>query len=296
MTAPRQILPGKTYLFTRRCLHRLFLMVPSVRLNNAFGYLLAVAARRHKIELHAWCVVSNHYHLILSDPFAQLPRFAQELNMNLALFLNTLHERFESAWAPGSYSAVSLEDEGSVIAKAAYTLANPVAAGLVEHGSHWPGLWSSLEELGTGREYERPEMFFSKDGNMPDRAVLALVPPKGFSAERYRESVKGALAALEKQAARTEDGERRKFAGLRRVLRQQWWQHPAGKEPPSKLNPKIAASDRWKRIEAQQQLKAFQDAYRKAFELFRKGMWNVVFPPGTWAMGAVLGAACAPPV
>jgi len=294
MTAPRQVLPGTTYLFTRRCLQRLFLLVPSEEVTQAFGYLLAVAAERYGIVIHAYCVLSNHYHLVLTDPKAQLPRFAQELNGNLARFLNRLHERFESAWAPGSYSAVTLLDEGSVVEKAAYTLANPVAAGLVERGNHWPGLWSDPKLVGgEAREFERPAVFFDFEGEMPEKAELLLVPPPGVTASEFRRAVAGRLAELEHEAARTPEGKRRKFLGVKKVLAQEWWDHPGEKEPAGKLNPKVAAVDKWRRVQALDQARDWLDAYRVAFERFREGVRTVLFPPGTYLMRVSLGASCA---
>jgi len=43
MTAPRQVLPGTTYLVSRRCAQRQFLLKPSRTTNEVFGFVLAVA-------------------------------------------------------------------------------------------------------------------------------------------------------------------------------------------------------------------------------------------------------------
>ncbi len=59
MTAPRQIVPGATYLVTRRCASRQFFLRPSKVVNQVFLYLLAVAAQRYGVEAHAFCVLSN---------------------------------------------------------------------------------------------------------------------------------------------------------------------------------------------------------------------------------------------
>ncbi len=59
MTAPRQILAGTTWLVTRRCSERRFFLRPSRRTSTVFLFILAVAARRHGIEIHAFCVMSN---------------------------------------------------------------------------------------------------------------------------------------------------------------------------------------------------------------------------------------------
>ncbi|HEY7725075.1 MAG TPA: hypothetical protein VH880_07070, partial [Anaeromyxobacteraceae bacterium] len=88
MTAPRQVLPGTTYLVTRRCAQRQFLLKPSKTTTDVFLYLLAVAARRFGIEVHAFCVLSNHFHLVVTDPHARLPAFHQFLDALVARALN----------------------------------------------------------------------------------------------------------------------------------------------------------------------------------------------------------------
>ncbi len=61
MTLPRLILPGSTYLLTRRCAGRTFRFVPRATVTSIFGYCLAVAAARHGILLHCYVCCSNHY-------------------------------------------------------------------------------------------------------------------------------------------------------------------------------------------------------------------------------------------
>jgi REP element-mobilizing transposase RayT len=146
VTAPRQVLPGTTYLVTRRCAQRQFLLQPCPATNSILLYLLGVAADRFGIQLHAFCVLSNHYHLVVTDPGARLPAFGQYLDSLVARALNASLGRWEALWAPGSYSAVALVTPDDVVDKAAYVLANPVTAGLVPQGCSWTGLWSAPEQ------------------------------------------------------------------------------------------------------------------------------------------------------
>jgi len=62
MTAPRQVLRNASYLVTRRCAQRQFLLRPSRATNDTFLFVLAVAARRFDVQVHAFCVLSNHVH------------------------------------------------------------------------------------------------------------------------------------------------------------------------------------------------------------------------------------------
>ena len=80
MTAPRRVLPGTVYLITRRCSERRFFLRPSKVINEIFLYVLALSAQRHGVLVHAFCVLSNHAHLIITDPQGRLPAFMQYLD------------------------------------------------------------------------------------------------------------------------------------------------------------------------------------------------------------------------
>ncbi len=293
MTAPRQVLPGASYLVTRRCTQRQFLLRPSKLTNQIFLYLLAAAAERYRVQVHAFCVLSNHAHLVVTDPHANLPRFLQFLDALVARAVNASLGRWEHFWASDTYSAVTLLASEDIVGKAAYVLANPVEAGLVSTGSAWPGLWSAPERIG-GEDYvvERPKHFFSSKGSMPERAMLALTVPKGFgSAEQFRGELAKALGVLEDEA-RAHHGPRGGFLGIDRVLRQKPLSRPAPGEPRRELDPRIAGRDKWKRIEALGALQAFRTAYRAALAAWNAGTEGVVFPRGTYLMRVFHDVPC----
>ncbi|MFL5299034.1 MAG: transposase [Anaeromyxobacteraceae bacterium] len=295
MTAPRQVLPGTTYLVTRRCAQRQFLLQPSNRTTNpVFMYLLAVAARRYDIRVHAFCVMSNHFHLILTDPHARLPAFHQFLDALVARALNAALGRWEAFWAPNSYSAVRLVSGEDVVEKTAYVLANPVAAGLVGTGSVWPGLWSPPEVIGNDAlVVARPEHFFDPQGGMPERVALALTIPPGFEdPEQFRRAVVAAATAREEKA-RSHWGPRGGFAGIRRILAQKPTTRPRGEERRRTLKPRVASRDRWKRTEVLGRLAEFLDSYRNAWMARRDGTPDVVFPAGTYQLRVFHDVRCA---
>jgi REP element-mobilizing transposase RayT len=295
MTAPRQILPGKTYLVTRRCAQRQLLLRPSPETSEIFLYVLAVAAERFGILVHAFCVLSNHFHLVLTDPNAQLPRFEQYLDSLVARAVNALLGRWEAFWAPASYSAVVLATPEDVVAKTAYVLANPVAAGLVGRGSEWPGLWSAPESIGgTPLVARRPKTFFRANGYMPETAELGLTVPPGFDdPAEFRALVASELAALEDAAARALAEEGRGFLGATGVLVQKVTGRPVSGEARRAVNPRVAARDKWKRIEALTRLGEFLARYREAWRERRAGKTGVVFPAGTYLLRVAHGVPCA---
>jgi putative transposase len=289
MTPPRQILAGAVYLVTRRCAQREFLLKPTALTTAIFKYVLAVAAKRYGVLLHAACVMSNHVHLVVTDVRADLPRFCQFLDGLVARAVNASYGRWESFWA------VQLASPEDVLEKIAYTLANPAAAGLVAHGSEWPGLWTAPERMGGPPEIVvRPEGFFSKAGTMPEREALAFTVPAGIGeAGAFRAAVAARVAELEAAAAKALRVKGASVLGARKVGRQRHTDRPGRGEPRRGLNPRIGARDRWKRIEALGRLKEFQREYREALTRLRDGARGVVFPRGTYLLRVHLGLACA---
>ena len=293
MTAPRQIVAGAVYLVTRRCAQREFLLKPTRTTSQVFLYLLALAAQRFGIRVHAFCVLSNHFHLVLTDPHALLPAFHQLLDALVARAVNASLGRWEAFWAPNSFSAVKLVSPGDVVHKAAYVLANPVVAGLVASGSAWPGLWSAPGRIG-GDAYvvKRPKHFFDPKGGLPDEVTLQLTVPAGFeSAQQFRDELERALATREDDA-RSHWRARGGFLGVARVLAQKPTARPRPGEPRRTLNPRVAGRDKWKRIEALGRLVEFLRAYRVAWKARCAGNAGAVFPHGTYLLRVLHGVPC----
>jgi putative transposase len=298
VTAPRQILPGTTYLVTRRCSERRFFLRPSPITNGIFLYVLAIAARLHRVDVHAFCVLSNHYHLLVTDTDARLPAFMQYLDSLVARATNASLGRWEGFWSPEtSYSAVSHGTTEDIVRKAAYVLANPVSAGLVRTGREWPGLWTAPEQLGIATfTAPRPKVFFSPSGDMPDSAELVLTTPPGFSsAQEFQALVAPALRELEEERRREFHRTQRAFLGRARALAQKPFARPAPGEPRRQLSPRVAARDKWKRIEALSRLGDFLRAYRRAWRARRSGDHDFLFPAGTYQLRIEHAVRCAAP-
>jgi REP element-mobilizing transposase RayT len=295
VTAPRQILAGTTYLVTRRCSERRYFLRPAALTNEIFLFVLALAAQRYQVEVNAVCVLSNHYHLVVTDTRAQLPAFVQYLDSLVARAVNALLGRWEGFWASGaSFSAVSNTSREDVIRKTGYVLANPVIAGLVQHGRDWPGVRTAVEQLGseiiTAR---RPKGFFRENGDLPESVELRLTTPPGFaSAQEFRDAVAAEVRALENESRRERSARGSRFLGRARVLSQSPFSRPAPLEPRRRLNPRVAACDKWKRMEALARLVQFVREYREALRSLKAGMLNVVFPAGTYLMRVAYGVQC----
>jgi REP element-mobilizing transposase RayT len=288
------VLPGRLWFVSRRCFERRFLMRPSEETNAIILYCLAVAAKRYGIQLHAYCFLSNHLHMVLTDPRGNLPAFAQYMDSLIARALNTVLGRWEWFWAPGSFSGVQPETAADVLEKMAYTLANPVAAGLVRRGKEWPGVRSTPEQIGAGKVMvKKPERFFRKGGPMPEEVELEVVCPAGLGrVEEVRAALARRVEELEDEAARRLGEEGRTFLGAKRVKAQKPSARPAPVERRRGLRPRVACRDVWKRIEALQRLKRFLGEYRVAWNRYARGMRDTVFPAGTYWMKVAYGVRC----
>lgn len=296
MTAPRRVVPGTTYLVTRRCSERRFFLRPSRLVNEIVLFVVALAARRYGILVHAFCVLSNHMHLVITDPSGRLPAFMQYLDSLVARAVNATLGRFEGFWSSDrSYSAVEPLCPSDVVAKTAYVLANPVAAGLVRTGAEWPGLWTAPAQLGAARLTARkPKFFFRPKGYLPDSVGLELTAPPGFSSPaEFRARVAAAAEELEERHRREIAAQGRRFPGAARVLAGDPHAAPPRGEPRFQLNPRIAARDKWKRIEGLFRLESFEKEYRSVRLAWSAGARDLVFPAGTYLMRVLHGVQCA---
>jgi REP element-mobilizing transposase RayT len=296
VTPPRRVLPGTIAFITRRCSERRFFLRPSRATNEIFLYVLALAAQRYHVLVHAFCVLSNHVHLVVTDVEGRLPAFMQYLDSLVARAVNASLGRFEGFWTTdGSYSAVEPLDPSDVLAKIAYVLANPVAAGLVKRGADWPGLWTAPEQIGTTTlTVRKPKGFFDPKGYLPETVELELTVPPGFaSPDEFRSQLAAAVDGLEEKHRQELASQGRRFLGAARVLVQSPFARPAPGEPRFGLKPRIASRDKWRRIEALFRIKGFEKQYRDSRASWCSGIHDVVFPAGTYLMRIMYGVQCA---
>jgi len=293
------ILPGATYLVTRRCAQRQFLLRPSALINQIVTYCLAFAAEQVGIVIYGWVFMSNHWHAVVHDPDGRLPEFMACINKLIGKCVNASLGRWESLWSSGSYSAVRLESEDDIVEKLVYVLANPVDACLVEAHSQWPGAISKPRScVNQPKVVRRPSIFFRNDGLMPETVTLEAKKPECFeeeTAHQFAARLAAKVKAREGELLAQHAEAKRTVLGPKAVLAQDPFDSPQSLEPRRNLNPRVASKDKWKRIEALGRLKAFLDAYREAWQAFKAGVRDVVFPAGTYWMVKHAGMAGAPP-
>jgi REP element-mobilizing transposase RayT len=296
VTAPRRILEGDTYLVTRRCTQRQFLLKPERYVTQLLTYVLAVAAAAFGIELHAAIFLSNHYHLVLTDPRRRLPLFVQQFNSLVARALNQHWRRSENLWSTQGVSVVRLVDEAAVWNALVYTITNAVKDGLVSDPSKWGGLRTTASQLpGLRKKALRPARFFRADGELPAEAELVFSRPpilRGLSDGAYRAQLTARVnAELDRIKLRRREAGRKRFLGWKAVLRQAHHETPNTPAPGGKLNPTFATGRKAQRKVEREALQTWRQRYWECFEAWRNGRRDVSFPLGTWAMVELHGAA-----
>lgn len=295
MTAPREVLPGRTYLVTRRCTQRQFLLKPSRLTNQVLRYCLGVAAQKTGVLVHAVCFMSNHWHGVVSDPFARLPEFLEHFHRLVAKAQNASLGRWENLWSSEKTSVVLLVSDADVLEKMAYTIANPTAAGLVRSPREWPGVVS--QRIGEQWQVDMPETFFDPEGELPESVALELTRPPIYRqldtaqlAHHLATAVEGKVREARKAVA--EKG--RHFIGAKAVLQQAFDAVPQTVEPRRNSNPRIAATRTPERVQAIRNFIAFLRDYRAAWFAWRSGNRDQLFPAGTYALRVYARVACAP--
>jgi putative transposase len=299
MCAPRCLLPGRSYLITRRCIQRQFLLTPSKRIvNEIVLFCLAHSAGKYKIKVHAAMFLSNHFHLVVTDTEGRLPQFMHWMDLYIAKCVNAFRGRWGALFEPESYSGVDLIEDDDVLDNMIYTLINPVQAGLVRWGVEWPGFRSRPEDIGEC-EYvvKRPEIFFSPKGSIPKEARLTFVKPEKFSHMSdadFRKFFRAKYRFLEESLQDKFDAEGREFLGQRKIRDQNPYESATSWEEKRGLDPRIAAKRKWPRIAAINDLRNFRKEYGEALERYRAGEHDVIFPAGTYWMRVHFGVRCYP--
>lgn len=283
MTMPRQVLPGRFYLLTRRTADRQFLLRPDAELNNTFLYCLALTSQRHGIQVIGFVVLSDHYHAIVYDPHGTINAFSTDFHALVARTVNKLRGRHGHFWDARAPSVVDLLTLGTVVEKLVYVMANPVRHDLVEAATHWPGL-SSFSAMKENRALAatRPTHFFKARGRLPKKLSLHLVIPSELGDRAaFVAGVVEAVREVEVCRAAQRRRDKRPVVGRRRVIETPWASRASTPSPSGVLNPRFASRDDEARKAAIKQHRLFILEYRHARELWLSGL-DAVFPAGTY--------------
>ena len=103
------------------------------------GYL-ETAVLRYKAVIHVYCLMNNHYHLLLSTPSGNLSQIMRHLNGAYTVYFNKRHNRFGHLFQ-GRYKAILVDADEYAGELSRYIHLNPVRARIVERAEKY--IWTS---------------------------------------------------------------------------------------------------------------------------------------------------------
>jgi REP element-mobilizing transposase RayT len=139
MAPPRILFPGATHHLGSRGSTRQSI-VWDVADRERWLRLLDRVATRHGWRVLAYCLMTNHYHLVLRDPGCTLSAGMRELNSVFSRATNARHGRDAHLFRNRFWSRLVDTDE-YLLTALRYNDRNPVDEGLCDRPSDWP--WSS---------------------------------------------------------------------------------------------------------------------------------------------------------
>ena len=102
--------------------------------------LLGFIIKRFHWLCHAWCLMDNHYHLVLETPEGNLSRGMRQLNGIYTQKYNWRYTKTGHVFQ-GRYKAIVVDKESYLLELCRYVVLNPLRAAIVKEPQDWK--WSS---------------------------------------------------------------------------------------------------------------------------------------------------------
>lgn len=124
---------------------------------SVFLQILERSQVKYEWVVYSWCLMSNHYHLVLHVPQDGLSAGLRELNGGYARWSNLVHGRCDHVFGR-RFSSHEITTDAHFVEACRYVVLNPVRAGLCDHPGDWR--WSSYRAC-VG--LEAPQTFLARD-------------------------------------------------------------------------------------------------------------------------------------
>jgi len=106
--------------------------------------LFGLVCERFNWVCHAYCLMTNHYHLLVETIEGNLSKGMRQLNGVYTQYVNRTHRRVGHVFQ-GRYKAIVVEKDAYLLELARYVVLNPVRARVVAQPEDWP--WSSYRAM-----------------------------------------------------------------------------------------------------------------------------------------------------
>src|SRR5262245_13660433 len=141
---------------------------------SKFLALLEQVATEEKWILHSYCLLGNHFHLLIETPEGALARGMRDLNGRYAQWFNWRHDRRGHVFE-GRYRAAVVEKQTHLMELHRYIVLNPVRARLAEKPGEWR--WSSYRATAG---IEKPPAWLETDWTLSQFAVRRSAAREAF--------------------------------------------------------------------------------------------------------------------
>lgn len=132
---------------------------------KAYLSFLKDAAQKYQVAIHAFVLMTNHVHLLLTPSDEQgVGRMMQALGRKYVQYFNYTHNRTGTLWE-GRYKSTIVDADNYLLTVYRYIELNPVRANMVEHAADYP--WSSYQANAVGKAIKliTPHPLYSGLGN-----------------------------------------------------------------------------------------------------------------------------------
>jgi REP element-mobilizing transposase RayT len=102
--------------------------------------LLKEAAELWDVRISAYCLMSNHYHLLIHTPKENLSRYMRHINGVYTQRFNRVHG-YDGPLFRGRFKSILVDGDSYLLQLVRYIHRNPLKAGIVDHPEAYP--WSS---------------------------------------------------------------------------------------------------------------------------------------------------------
>ena len=136
---PRPNIPGATYHVVGKGTNSEPIFFDDVD-RMAFLFMLSEVTQRYSWVVLAYCLMTNHYHLVLRVPEGGLSDGMRRRHTGYSTQTTRRHGRSMHLFRQRFFSLL-IESETHLLQACRYTVVNPVQAGLCERPADWP--WSS---------------------------------------------------------------------------------------------------------------------------------------------------------
>jgi len=102
-----------------------------------FEELMCFYAKSFGITIHNYCLMSNHYHILLEIQSENLSKFMRQLNMNYSIYFNKKNKRTGHLWQ-GRFKSWFVTDVAYLYTLMCYIEQNPLKANMVQNMEEYP--------------------------------------------------------------------------------------------------------------------------------------------------------------